>query len=72
MIVILPLDQIGQEQAEYITHISSKPCFLNADIINIKVFTNIWNRKYTYILISFELAIGNKFYTTAINLIFKK
>jgi hypothetical protein len=27
----LPLDQIGQEQAEYITRIGGRPCFLNAD-----------------------------------------
>jgi superfamily II DNA helicase RecQ len=33
-VVILPLDRIGQEQAEYITNIGGRPCFLNADTIN--------------------------------------
>jgi superfamily II DNA helicase RecQ len=71
-VVVLPLDQIGQEQAEYITRIGGRPCFLNADTISPKVLTNIQNGKYTHILISPELAIGDKFYATAINLVFKE
>lgn len=47
-VVILPLDQIGQEQAEYITCIGGKPCFLNADTINTKVLADIRDGKYTH------------------------
>ena len=71
-VVVLPLNQIRQEQAKYITCISGRPCFLNADTISSKVLTNIQNGKYTHILISPELAIGDKFYATAINLVFKE
>ena len=71
-VVVLPLDQIGREQAEYITRIGGRPCFLNADTISSKVLANIQNGKYTHILISPKLAISNKFYTIAINLVFKE
>jgi hypothetical protein len=36
-VVVLPLNQIGQEQAEYITRIGGTPCFLNADTISAEI-----------------------------------
>jgi Superfamily II DNA helicase len=69
---VLPLDQIGQEQAEYITCIGGRPCFLNSDTISARVLIDIQNGKYTHILISPELAIGNKFHAMAINPAFKE
>jgi superfamily II DNA helicase RecQ len=66
-VVVLPLDQIGQEQAEYITRIGGKPCFLNADTISAEVLKEIEGGKYTHVLISPELAIGEKFHKTATN-----
>jgi hypothetical protein len=71
-VVVLPLDQIGQEQAEYITRIGGRPCFLNADTISAKVLADIQNGEYTHVLISPELAIGDKFHDTAINPVFKE
>ena len=64
-VVVLPLNQIGQEQAEYISRIGGTPCFLNADTISVEILTDIRNGKYTHILISPELAIGDKFHTIA-------
>src|SRR5436189_6058145 len=63
----MPLDQIGQEQAEYITRIGGGPCFLNADTISTKILPDIRDGKYTHVLISPELAIGDKFHATAID-----
>jgi superfamily II DNA helicase RecQ len=71
-VVVLPLNQVGLEQAEYITRIGGKPCFLNAETISAKVLTDIQNGKYTHVLISPELAIGDKFHTMAINPVFKE
>ena len=71
-VVVLPLDQIGQEQAEYITRIGGRPCFVNADTISAKVLADIQNGKYTHVLISPELAIGDKFHAMAINPVFKE
>ena len=71
-VVVLPLDQIGQEQAEYITRIGGKPCFLNADTISEKVLVDVRNGKYTHVLVSPELAIGDKFHATAIDPVFKE
>ena len=71
-LVVLPLNQIGLEQAEYITRIGGRPCLLNADTISAKVLTDIQNGKYTHVLISPELAIGDKFHATAINPVFKE
>lgn len=70
-IVILPLDQIGLEQEEYIRRIGGKPCFLNSETINEKLLTQIQKGHFTHILISPELAIGDKFRTTACNPSFK-
>jgi len=71
-VVVLPLNQIGQEQAEYITRIGGTPCFLNADTISTEVLMDIRNGKYTHILISPELAVGDKFHATATNPAFKE
>jgi len=71
-IVVLPLDQIGLEQTEYITCIGGRPFFLNADTISTKLLTDIQNGKYTHILISPELAISDKFHATAIHPAFKE
>ena len=71
-VVVLPLDQIGQEQAEYIARIGGKPCFLNADTISAKVLADIRDGKYTHVMISPELAIGDKFHATAIDPVFKE
>jgi superfamily II DNA helicase RecQ len=71
-VVVLPLDQIGQEQAEYITRIGGKPCFLNTDTISEKVLTDVRDGKYTHVLVSPELAIGDKFHATAIHPVFKE
>jgi superfamily II DNA helicase RecQ len=60
-IVILPLNQIGKEQSRYIKQIGGRPCFLNKDTINNKVLVDIRNAKYTHILISPELAVGDQF-----------
>jgi len=71
-VVVLPLDQVGLEQTEYITRIGGRPFFLNADTISMKVLTNIQNGKYTHVLISPELAISDKFHATAIHPAFKE
>src|SRR5256714_2022472 len=71
-VVVLPLDQIGQEQAEYITRIGGRPCFLNADTISARVLADIRDGKYPHILISPELAISDKFHATAIDPVFKE
>jgi len=41
MVVVLPLNQIGEEQAAYINSIGGKPCFLNSDTINNKLLEEI-------------------------------
>lgn len=71
-VVVLPLDRIGQEQAEYITNIGGRPCFLNADTINKKILEDVKNGLYTHLLISPELATGPKFHTTATDPLFKE
>jgi hypothetical protein len=71
-VVVLPLDQIGQEQAKYITRIGGRLCFLNADTISKKILIDIQHGEYTHVLISPELAIGDKFHNTAIHPIFKE
>jgi superfamily II DNA helicase RecQ len=55
-IVILPLDQIGKEQWQYIEEIGGRPCFLNADNISNKLLQEIEAAKYTHLLMSPELA----------------
>jgi superfamily II DNA helicase RecQ len=64
-IVLLPLDRIAQEQAEYITRIGGRPCILNSDTLNKGILVDIQHGKYTHILLSPELAVGDKFHDTA-------
>lgn len=71
-VVVLPLDQVGLEQTEYIARIGGRPFFLNADTISMKVLTDIQNGKHTHVLISPELAISDKFHATAIHPAFKE
>jgi superfamily II DNA helicase RecQ len=40
-IVLLPLDRIAQEQAEYITGIGGRPCILNAETFNKGILVDI-------------------------------
>jgi hypothetical protein len=69
MLVILPLDQIRVEQAEYITQISRNPCFRK---ISPPLLKKVQQAQFTRILISPELAISDKFHTTAANLRFNE
>lgn len=71
-LVILPLQQIGVEQAGYIQRIGGRPYFLNSDTISPSVLSEIKKGKYTHILISPELAIGDKFRSVALNEGFQK
>jgi hypothetical protein len=64
-IVILPLDQIENEQSEYIRQIGGIPCFLNRDTISPKLLKEVQQRRFTHILISPELAIGDDFWSVA-------
>jgi DEAD/DEAH box helicase len=66
-LVILPLDQIGKEQAEYITGIGGKPCHLNTDTLDSKVLSQIRKAAFTHILLSPELAVGEKFRSVVID-----
>ena len=71
-VVMLPLNQIEKEQAEYISQIDGRLCLLNAETINKKILVNIQNEKYTHILISPELGVGDKFHETVTHSIFKE
>lgn len=44
--MILPLDQIGKEQVEYIKRIWGRPRFLNADTISDKLLEEVGDAKY--------------------------
>ena len=70
-IVILSLDQIGKEQTEYIVWISERPCFLNADTISNKLLKKVEDAKYTYLLMSSELAVSKRLYKIILELKFK-
>jgi superfamily II DNA helicase RecQ len=59
-IIILPLDQIGKEQAEKIACIGGRPCFLNADTISDRLLKDVSDGKYTHILMSPELAVSDR------------
>ncbi|KAJ5562287.1 hypothetical protein N7461_001048 [Penicillium sp. DV-2018c] len=62
-IVVLPLNQIGVEQAECIANLGGKPCFLNADTMTDKLLEEVKEGKYTHVLLSPELAVSEKFRT---------
>ncbi|OXV06220.1 hypothetical protein Egran_06011, partial [Elaphomyces granulatus] len=59
-IVILPLDQIGKEQEQYIEQMAGKPYFLNANSINNSILQKIADAQYTHILMSPELAVSKR------------
>ncbi|KAL1976778.1 hypothetical protein VTN31DRAFT_3060 [Thermomyces dupontii] len=59
-IVLLPLNQIGIEQSDYIRRIGGNPCFLNSDTISTKLLDEVKKGRYSHVLISPELAIGNE------------
>ena len=71
-VIVLLLNQIEQEQIEYITHIDDRFYHLNTKTISKKILANIQHEKYTHILINSELAIDNKFHETATHSMFKK
>jgi superfamily II DNA helicase RecQ len=71
-VIVLPLDQIGLEQAEYITRIGGRPYFLNSATISTRALEDIQKGKFTHVLISPELAISDKFHATAVNPVFKE
>src|SRR5437762_5105293 len=71
-VIMLLLNQIEQEQTEYIICIDNKFCYLNMKTINKKILVNIQHEKYIHILINSELAIDDKFYETITYLMFKK
>ena len=49
-LVILPLDQIGKEQAEYITKIGGKPCFLNSANFKNELLEEVRAGTFTHII----------------------
>jgi len=60
-VVVLPLDRIAEEQAEYITRIGGRPCILNSETFSREMLVDIQDGKYTHILLSPELAVGDNF-----------
>lgn len=71
-VAILPLDQIGVQQAEYITNIGGKACFLNADTINEEKIDQLKAGMYTHVLMSPEMAMGDRFRPVAKDPVFKQ
>ncbi|CAI7650506.1 unnamed protein product [Penicillium palitans] len=59
-LVVLPLNQIGIEQTEYIRNLGGRPCFLNAETTSAELLEEVKEAKYTHVLLSPELAIGDK------------
>lgn len=70
-IIILPLNQIGKEQAQYIEQIGGRPCFLNTDSISEGLLKGVITGTYTHVLMSPELAISEKFRPTLLDPKFK-
>ena len=68
----MPLDQIRQEQAKYISRIGGRPYFLNVDTISVKGLLDIQDGKYSHVLISPKLVIKDKFHVIATNPAFKE
>jgi superfamily II DNA helicase RecQ len=66
-LVILPLDQIGKDQMEYITRIGGNPCHLNTETLDSRLLSRIRKAEFTHILLSPELAIGDKFRSVVID-----
>ena len=70
--IVLLLNQIKQEQTEYIICINDKFYHLNTETISKKILADIQHKKYIHILISFKLAINDKFCEIVTHSIFKK
>lgn len=66
-LVVLPLNQIGVEQTNYIQNIGGRPCFLNAETFSAELLEEIQAGMFTHVLISPELAISDKFRPTAMH-----
>lgn len=66
-VVILPLKQIGIEQTAYIRAIGGRPCFISSETINPCILNEISEGRYTHVLLSPELAIGDKFRPVALS-----
>lgn len=66
-LVVLPLNQIGAEQTNYIQNIGGRPCFLNAETFSAELLEEIQAGIFTHVLLSPELAISDKFRPTATN-----
>ena len=60
-LVILPLNQIGNEQFEFIREIGGIPCFVNGETISPKLLNEVQQGCFTHVLISPELAISDDF-----------
>jgi DEAD/DEAH box helicase len=60
-LVILPLNQVGDEQCEFIRQIGGLPCFLNSETIGPKLLNEVQQGCFTHVLISPELAINDDF-----------
>jgi hypothetical protein len=60
-LIVLPLNQVGVEQAECMANLGGKPCFLNSDTMTAELLEEVKTAKYTHILLSPELANGDKF-----------
>lgn len=71
-LVILPLNQIGNEQCEFIQQIGGMPCFLNRETIGPKLLNEVKQGHFTHVLISPELAIGDDFRPIASSPSFKQ
>lgn len=71
-VIIVPLDQIGADQAAVIKRIGGEPLFLNAKTINGKELEKLQKGVYTHVLISPELAISDRFRQTATTAAFQK
>ena len=66
-LVVLPLNQIGVEQANYIESIGGRACFLNRETLSSELLDRIQAGTFTHVLLSPELAISDKFRPTALH-----
>lgn len=71
-LILIPLQQIGEEQMEYIRQIGGQPCLLNTTSISDSILDEITAGKYTHIMVSPELAISERFRHTALISVFQK
>ena len=74
-LIILPLNQIGEEQTAFIKSLGGKPFFLNAESLKDggeKLLEELRSGHFTHILTSPELAIGRQFHSVATSPAFKE